>query len=110
MTFSLRFLPILSFALTFSTAAAIAAPPRIFFSDLESGPKSSGEKGQGAFVTIYGKGFGASQGSSRVTIGGGQAGAYPVWTDTKVTFQLGSAAATGDIVITNSAGSSNGVP
>jgi IPT/TIG domain-containing protein len=75
-----------------------STPPRIFFSDLESGPNISGQKNQGAWVTIWGKGFGAERGSSTVTICGGAA-EYPISTDTKITFQLGPAARTGDIVM-----------
>src|SRR5258706_6922598 len=84
--------------------------PRIFYSDLENGPNSGGENNRGAYVTVYGKSFGASQGTSQVTIGGGSAAAYPIWTDTKITFQLGSAAATGNIVLTTSEGTSNPLP
>ena len=74
-------------------------PPRIFFSDLESGPNIGGQKNHGVWVTIWGKGFGAERGASTVTIGGGAAAEYPIWTDTKITFQLGPAAKTGDIVV-----------
>lgn len=84
--------------------------PHLFYSDLESGPNSGGQNNAGAFVTIYGMNFGASQGGSFVTIGGGQAATYPVWSDTKITFQLGSAAFTGNIVVKTAAGASNGIP
>jgi hypothetical protein len=84
--------------------------PRIFYSDLESGPNSGGEKNGGAYVTIYGKGFGAAQGASYVTIGGGRAAAYPVWTDSKIAFELGTSAATGDITVNTGAGPSNSLP
>jgi hypothetical protein len=73
--------------------------PRIFFSDLESGPNIGGQKNLGVWVTIWGKGFGAERGASTVTVGGGAAAEYPIWTDTKITFQLGPAAKTGDIVV-----------
>lgn len=76
-----------------------AAAPRIFFSDLESGPNIGGQKNLGVWVTIWGKGFGAERGASTVTVGGGVAAEYPIWTDTKITFQLGPAAKTGDIVV-----------
>ncbi len=91
-------------------AACWAAAPRIFFIDLAGGPKSGGQNNAGAFVTIYGRNFGAARGASAVTVGGGPAASYPVWTDTKVTIQLGGAAATGNIVLTTAAGASNGVP
>ncbi len=84
---------------------------RLFFSDLPSGPNTGGQNGKGAFVTIWGNGFGATQAASTVTIGGGAADNYPIWTNTKITFQLGSAAQTGDIVVhVANKGDSNALP
>ncbi len=58
-----------------------------------------------------GNGFGASRGSSTVTVGGGAADNYPIWSPTKVTFQLGAAAVTGNIVVhVAGKGDSNGLP
>lgn len=93
-----------------SSVACVAAQPRIFFSDLVSGPNTGGQNNQGVFVTIYGARFGATRGGSSVTVGGNAVANYPVWTDKKVTFQLGSAAATGEIKLNTSEGTSNGVP
>jgi uncharacterized protein (TIGR03437 family) len=84
-------------------------PPRLFFSDLDSGPNQGGENGQGAFVTLYGRNFGASRGSSTVTFGGGAVASYRSWSDTKITVQLGPAAATGEIRVTTSQGTVGGV-
>ena len=97
--------------LMLSAAAWAQNAPAIFYSDLDSGPNTGGQNNKGAFVAIYGKGFGATRGSSTVAIGGGAADNYPVWSDNKVVFQLGSAAATGNIVV-NVPGvrASNGVP
>ncbi len=97
-------------ALALVVGEAGTAQPRIFFSDLESGPKHGGENNLGAYITLYGKGFGASRGDSSVTVGNASVASYPIWTDTKITFQLGSAAATGDIVVTTAAGVSNPMP
>ena len=69
-------------------ALAQSMPPRIFYSDIDSGPSSGGENNGGLYVTIYGNGFGASQNSSYVTIGGGQASSYKIWTNSKISFQL----------------------
>jgi hypothetical protein len=88
-------------------ALAFAQPPRIFYTDLVSGPGTGGENNSGAFVTLYGERFGSTQGS--VTVGNGAVAGYPVWTDTQVTIQLGPSAATGNIVLTNAAGASNGI-
>src|SRR5947209_19127980 len=71
----------------------------IFFSDLERGPNLGGQNNRGVWVTIWGKGFGAERGSSTITIGGGAAADYPIWTDSKITFQLGPAAKTGEIIV-----------
>jgi hypothetical protein len=83
--------------------------PCLFFSDLESGPNIGGQNNHGVWVTIWGKGFGAARGASTVTIGGGAAAEYPRWSDTRITFQLGPAAKTGQIVVTLKGKSGAGV-
>jgi hypothetical protein len=96
----------------FSAALAFAqsAPPRIFFSDLESGPNTGGQNNKGVWVTIWGKNFGATQGTATVTVGGGAADNYPLWSDGKIIFQLGAAATTGSIVVNvPGVGASNGL-
>ena len=88
-----------------------SAPPSLFFSDLESGPNTGGQNNKGVWVTIWGKGFGATQGTSTVTVGGGAVDNYPLWSDSKITFQLGAAAVSGSIVVNVAGiGSSNGLP
>jgi cell division septation protein DedD len=82
-----------------ASALAQSADPRIIFSDLQSGPNSGGANNKGAVVTLYGFGFGATRGTSTVTIAGVNADNYLQWSDTKVSFQLGNAAVTGNIVI-----------
>ncbi len=90
---------------------AVAADlPVLFFSDLESGPDGGGENGHGAYVTVRGRNFGTTRGGSTVSVGGGAVAAYPVWSDTRVTFQLGAAASTGSIVLTTGNGTSNTLP
>lgn len=85
--------------------------PRLFFSDLLSGPNTGGQSGMGAFVTVYGRGLGASRGASYVTVGGGMARGYPVWSTDHVAIQLGPDARTGEIVVhLESGGTSNGLP
>ena len=57
----LRFLKtvsVLSLLLSAVCMCAQIAPPRIFFSDLESGPSTGGQNNNGVWVTIWGKGFG----------------------------------------------------
>jgi hypothetical protein len=107
-------LSLLVFFLAVSSAHGQAAP-RIFFSDLQSGPKTGGQNGKGVFVTIWGTGFGTAQGSSTVTVGGGVVDNCPVWGATwlwyqKVTCQLGANATTGNIVVTVGGVASNALP
>lgn len=105
-------LAFLILVIEFGTVANAAAPaPRIFFSDLESGPKTGGENNNGAFVTLYGNNFGTNP---TVTVGGGQAliklqPSTHLWYQ-KMTIQLGPNAATGNIVVKTTDGPSNGLP
>ena len=97
--------------LSAALAGAQSAPPRIFFSDLESGPNTGGQNNKGVWVTIWGKNFGATQGTSTVTVGGGAVDNYPLWSDGKIIFQLGPSTATGSIVVNvPGVGASNGLP
>jgi hypothetical protein len=90
---------------------ARAAQPTAIFTDLQSGPNVGGRNNQGAIVTIYGFGFGATRGSSTLTIGGAQPAAFLLWSDSKISFQLGNAAVTGNIVVNVAGvGASNGMP
>jgi hypothetical protein len=87
--------------------SAWGAPPHIFFADLESGPNSGGQNNSGVFVTIRGRHFGTVRGQSIITIGGGPASTYALWTDSRVVFQLGAAAKSGSIQVNTEHGSSN---
>src|SRR6266700_219534 len=103
--------PLLLLVLSSTLVFAQSTPPRIFFSDLESGPITGGQNNKGAWVTIWGKGFGATQGTSSVTIGGGAADNYSLWSDTRITFQLGANAKTGNLLVNfANVGASNGLP
>lgn len=92
------------------TCTATTNPPRIFYSDIESGPNSGGENEDGAFVTLYGARFGAQKADSAVTIGGTPAAAYPVWKGDRITFQVGKGTSSGVIQVHTSAGASNPLP
>jgi hypothetical protein len=93
-----------------ASALAQAQSPRIIFSDLQSGPNSGGLNSKGTIVTVYGFGFGASRGTSSVTIGGAPADNYPQWSDTRISFQLGPSAVSGNIVVNVGSAVSNGTP
>ena len=106
-----RFLLLFSAVLILvSVSRAQVAPPAIFYSDLDSGPNTGGENNNGAIVTIYGARFGAAQGSSTVTVGGGAVAAYKTWSDNKVAVALGAVAQTGNIVVNVGGQASNGLP
>src|SRR5579884_782530 len=67
---SLLLLPLL---IALNAFCAMAQAPRLFFTDLDSGPNAGGENVNGfagAYVTLYGNFFGSSQGSSTVTWNG----------------------------------------
>jgi hypothetical protein len=53
------------FLMIFATLSLRAyAAPHIFYTDLLSGPNTGGENNNGTILTISGKRFGASQGTS----------------------------------------------
>lgn len=85
-------------------------PPRIFFTDLESGPSAGGENNNGAILSIYGNFFGSTQGSSTVTVGGGAVAAYKLWSNTRISVAIGPAAASGNIIVTVGGLRSNAMP
>src|SRR5215470_8656100 len=108
-------------------AEAQAQPPQIFFTDLDSGPNSGGESVSGfagAYVTLYGNFFGASQGTSAITWNGlnclrvvGATGSYNGWGSSyfwyqKIIVQLGSSCTpgSGNFVVTVNGKASNGLP
>jgi hypothetical protein len=63
----------------------------------------------GTAVTIFGNGFGASQGTSTVTFKGANAGAATTWSPTSITVNVPSAASTGNVVVTVGGVASNGM-
>jgi hypothetical protein len=110
-----------------SVATAQTPAPRLFFSDLDSGPNSGGESVSGfsgAYVTLYGNFLDASQGSSTVTWNGlnclrvlPATGTYSGWGSTyfwyqRIIVQIGSSctAGAGSFVVTVSGAASNAIP
>ena len=108
---------VLSASLVLASPAAFAEPS-LFFTDLTSGPKSgSGTFANGAFVRLYGKGFGALRGNGRVTLNGAEVANYQFWgTDNisgldMIIVQPGASTSSGNFVVTTDSGeTSNGVP
>jgi len=94
------------------------SPPRLFFTDIVTGANTGGENNNGVYLTIYGKGFGATQGSSAVTIGGGAPAQYKIWGQNNnvntmldmIVVQIGPKAKTGNVIVTVNGKASNALP
>lgn len=83
--------------------SAVAAP-RILYTDIVSGPNTGGEAGLGAYLTIFGNGFGTS---GTVTINNVAVASVKQWTDAKITVQPGPAVTSGAIKIRSGGSDSN---
>ncbi len=97
---------------TAPVSVAQAGAPTCLFSDVVSGPATGGEGGNGTYLSIYGTGFGASQGSAKVTVNGTPVAQYLYWgTDPtgdrqQIGVQVAAATAgSGAIVVTTPSGS-----
>lgn len=92
--------------------------PTLLFADIENGPTTGGPGGMGVPISLYGKGFRAERGTSSVTIGGTEVGAYLTWgtanaanpTLDVVSVQPGPNAPDGDIVVWVNGVASNPLP
>lgn len=62
----------------------------------------------GKTMTVNGTGFGATQGSSRVSFTGANAATVVSWSDSKIQLQIPSGIITGDVVVETPGGKSNG--
>src|SRR5256885_17164057 len=89
--------------------------PVIFFTDLTSGPNTGGENNNGTILTIYGRNFGVTQGTSTVTVGGGAVAAYLKWGGKSkaatgeaqletISVAIGPSAKSGTVAVTTSLG------
>lgn len=97
---SLRFSRALSLVALLLLPLLAGAAPRVFYTDIINGPKTGGLNNLGAFLTIFGSGFGATQSTSTVTINNTAVGAVIQWSDAKITVQPGSAVTSGAIKVT----------
>ncbi len=86
---------------------SVLAAPAVLFTDILSGPNTGGKNNNGVFVCIYGKNFGATQGSSKVFINNTEVASYEYWgvSDTapshydKICVQPGASVTTGAIKV-----------
>jgi hypothetical protein len=109
-----------------ASAAGTAAAPVLFYSDLDSGPASGGENGNGAFLCVYGENFGGSGSAGKaparaaMKLDSTPLVNYKVWSDpgapylpghyAKACGQIPSSVAAGNhaVSLTTSAGRSGG--
>jgi hypothetical protein len=82
------------------------AAPRIFYTDIDSGPNTGGENDNGAYLSIFGKGFGADLGQVKVYVGDGEVARYMYLGPSlgrpdvqQLSVQLGKAASSGPIKV-----------
>jgi IPT/TIG domain len=89
------------------------AAPRVYYTDIDRGPSIPANGGRGAFITIYGTGFGHTQDASAVTIGGNAPASYTSWSRTQIVVRLGSGNTPGSslpiVVTVNGVASNNDV-
>lgn len=104
----------LALLLCMTGAAYAVPPPVIYYTDITDGPNTGGENGNGAILTVCGQWFGATQGTSKITIGGGTPAVYLQWganntgncnkggrrTEDSITVAIGSFAASGAVIVT----------
>jgi len=94
-----KFLFLVAILIAIPVSALASNAPVIFYTDIIAGPNTGGENNMGCYLTINGKNFGSSQGPSLVKIGEGEVAVYKVWSDTKISVQLGSKVSSGDIIV-----------
>jgi len=85
--------------------------PVINYTDVNVASASGGDDGSGAYVTIFGSGFGASKGASTLTMNSGAMNTSCTncsWSDKKIVAKIGSGT-TGNIVATVGGNPSNGM-
>jgi hypothetical protein len=93
----------------------LSGAPAILFSDAQAGPIAGGPNNRGVPIAIFGKGFGATRGTSKVTIGDVEVASYLVWGQNNasnpaldmIVVQPGAISTAGSIVVTVSGKSSN---
>jgi hypothetical protein len=62
---------VIKFIFTPQPASSAAPVPVILYTDITSGPNTGGENNNGAYLSIFGKNFGAAKGANdKVTING----------------------------------------
>lgn len=60
----------------FALPGSRLGPPVVLYTDIVSGPDTGGENGDGAYLSIFGKNFGANLSNVKVYVGGGEVARY----------------------------------
>ncbi len=93
------------------TLPAFGSAPVCMYQDVQSGPATGGEGGNGIYLNIYGLNFGSSQGKSTVKINGTEVAQYLYWgadptgDRQQIGVQVASGTTSGAITITTAGGS-----
>jgi len=92
--------------ITVSIPIAAFAAPAVLYTDIESGPNTGGENNNGAYLSIFGKGFGTNLSQVKVYVGNGEVTRYMYLGSSlgrsdvqEIDVQLGSAVTTGPIKV-----------
>jgi hypothetical protein len=100
-------LPSFSITVNASSGGGSSGGPIILYTDIVSGPNTGGENNDGTYLSIFGVNFGSSASNVSVTVGGGAVAAIKYFGPSngrpdiqQISVQLGSAAATGAVVVT----------
>ena len=106
-----------SFSITVTSGTVTAGGPIILYTDIVAGPNTGGENNGGTYLSIFGMNFGSSASNVSVTVGGGAVAAIKYFGPSngrpdiqQISVQLGSAAATGAVVVTVSGVASTNNP
>jgi len=106
LSFQRLFLRLAASAIVAFPLATLAAPV-VLYTDIISGPNNGGEGGNGAYLSIFGKGFGTNLANVKVFVGGGEVTRYMYLGPSygrpdmqQLSVQLGAATSTGPIKVT----------
>jgi len=102
------------FSFYFSVPAIAMAAPQVLYTDIDSGPNTGGENNNGAYLSIFGKGFGTSLAQVKVYVGSGEVAQYMYLGSShgrpdvqQLSVQLGPRTSTGAIKVVVNGVSSN---
>lgn len=112
-SFRKMFLRVVASVIVAFPLAALAAPA-VLYTDIDSGPNTGGENNNGAYLSIFGKGFGTNLSQVKVYVGNGEVARYMYLGTSlgrpdvqELSVQLGPNTSTGAIKVTVNGVASN---